>query len=151
MVPFGPVTQTPLTTIPVDGRAVRVTLHTAHDGIELVGRLFFAEQEWTNSGIPDRGVLAGRTLHEVERLARDLRPEELAQRYRRANAEKRRFHGLRQLTLELLRKVRYMNQVAVSVRTGLLDGEAASQELDLTEEQLESLVKQVRHMAGIEG
>ena len=148
MVPFGPVTQTPLTTIPVDGRAVRVTLHTAHDGIELVGRLFFAEQEWTNSGIPDRGVLAGRTLHDVERLARNLRPEELAQRYRRANAEKRRFHGLRQLTLELLRKVRYMNQVAVSVRTGLLDGEAASQEL---EAQMEALVRQVRRLAGIEG
>jgi hypothetical protein len=39
----------------------------------------------------------------------------------------------------------------VSVRTGLLDGEAASQELDLTEEQMEELVRQVRHLAGIEG
>ncbi|QJR36249.1 hypothetical protein [Gemmatimonas groenlandica] len=151
MVPFGPVTHTPLTTIHVDGRVVRVTLHTAHDGIELVGRLFFAEQEWANNGIPDRGVLPGRSLHDVELLARDLRPEELTQRYRRANAEKRRFHGLRQLTLELLSKVRYMNQVAVSVRTGLLDGEAASQEMDLTEEQMGQLVKQVRHLAGIEG
>ncbi len=151
MVPFGPVTHTPLTTIHVDGRDVRVTLHTAHDGIELVGRLFFAEQEWTNSGIPDRGVLPGRTLHNVEVLARDLRPEELVQRYRRANAEKRRFHGLRHLTLELLSKVRYINQVAVSVRTGLLDGDAARQEIELTEEQMERLVRQVRHLAGIEG
>ncbi|WP_373067876.1 hypothetical protein [Gemmatimonas sp.] len=151
MVPYGPVTHTPLTTIHVDDRYVRVTLHSAHDGIELVGRLFFAEQGWTNSGIPDRGVLPGRTLHDVELLARDLRPKELAQRYRRANAEKRRFHGLRQLTLELLSKVRYMNQVAVSVRTGLLDGEAAGQELDLTETQMEELVRQVRHLAGIEG
>ncbi|WP_309672937.1 hypothetical protein [Gemmatimonas sp.] len=128
-----------------------MTLHTAHDGIELVGRLFFAEPGWANNGIPDRGVLPGRTLHDVELLARDLRPEELTQRCRRANAEKRRFHGLRQLTLELLSKVRYMNQVAVSVRTGLLDSEAASQELDLTEEQMGQLVKQVRHLAGIEG
>jgi len=151
MVPYGPVTHTPLTTIHVDGRDVRVTLHSAHDGIELVGRLFFAEQGWTNSGIPDRGVLPGRTLYDVELMARDLRVEELAQRYRRANAEKRRFHGLRQLTLELLSKVRYMNQVAVSVRTGLLDGEAAGQELDLTEGQMEELVRQVRHLAGIEG
>ena len=151
MVPYGPVTHTPLTTIHVDGRDVRVTLHSAHDGIELVGRLFFAEQGWTNSGIPDRGVLPGRTLYDVESMARDLRVEELAQRYRRANAEKRRFHGLRQLTLELLSKVRYMNQVAVSVRTGLLDVEAAGQELDLTEEQMEELVRQVRHLAGIEG
>ena len=151
MVPFGPVTHTPLTTIHVDGRDVRVTLHTAHDGIELVGRLFFAEQEWTNSGIPDRGVLPGRTLHNVEVLARDLRPEELVQRYRRANAEKRRFHGLRHLTLELLSKVRYINQVAVSVRTGLLDGDAARQEIELMEEQMERLVRHVRHLAGIEG
>jgi hypothetical protein len=151
MVPFGPVTHTPLATILVDGREVRVTLHSAHDGIELVGRLFFAEQSWTNSGIPDRGVLPGRTLHDVETLARDLRPEELVQRYRRANAEKRRFHGLRQLTLELLSKIRYVNQVAVSVRTGLLDGEAAGQEMDLTEEQMQVLVRQVRHLAGIEG
>jgi hypothetical protein len=150
MAPFGPVTHTPLTTIHVDGREVRVTLHTAHDGIELVGRLFFAEPEWTNNGIPDRGVLPGRTLHHVEQLARDLRPEELLQRYRRANAEKRRYHGLRQLTLELLTKVRYMNRVAVSVRTGLLDVEAAGQELDLTEAQLAQLVRQVRHMVGIE-
>ena len=151
MVPFGPVTHTPLATIQVDGRDVRVTLHSAHDGIELVGRLFFAEEGWGNSGIPDRGVLPGRTLHDVELLARDLRPEELVQRCRRANAEKRRFHGLRQLTLELLSKVRYMNQVAVSVRTGLLDGEAAGQEMDLTEGQMEELVRQVRHLAGIEG
>ncbi len=151
MVPFGPVTHTLLTTIHVDGRDVRVTLHSAHDGIELVGRLFFAEEGWGNSGIPDRGVLPGRTLYDVELLARDLRPEELAQRCRRANAEKRRFHGLRQLTLELLSKVRYMNQVAVSVRTGLLDGEAAGQEMDLTEGQMEELVRQVRHLAGIEG
>ncbi len=151
MVPFGPVTHTPLTTIQVDGREVRVTVHTAHDGIELIGRLFFAEPGWTNSGIPDRGMLPGRTRHDVERLARDLRTDELVQRYRRANAEKRRFHGLRQLTLELLSKVRYMNQVALSVRTGLLDGEAADQEMDLTEAQMEALVRQMRNLAGIEG
>jgi hypothetical protein len=151
MVSFGPVTLTPLTTIPVDGRAVRVTLHTAHDGIELVGRLFFADADWEHSGIPDRGVIPGRTLHDVETLARDLRVEELVQRYRRANAEKRRFHGLRQLTSELLAKVRYLNQVAVSVRTGLLDAEAAGQEMDLTEAQMVELVRQAQRVAGIEG
>ena len=151
MVPFGPVTPTPLTTIDVDGRAVRVTLHTAHDGIELVGRKFFAEQGWTDNGIPDRGVLPGRTQHAVEQLAHSLRVEELVQRYRRANAEKRRFHGLRQITMEMLAKVRYMNRVAVSVRTGLLDGEAAKQEMALTEEEMQALVRQMRHLAGIEG
>jgi len=44
MPTFGPVTLTPIATITVDDREVRVTLHTAHDGIEFVGRLFFAEQ-----------------------------------------------------------------------------------------------------------
>lgn len=151
MVPYGPVTQIPLTTIIADDREVRVTLHAAHDGIEMVGRLFFAEAQWTNNGLPDRGVLPGRTIDEVMALAERLRPEELVQRYRRANAEKRRFHGLRQLTLELLAKVRYMNQVGVSVRTGMLDREAAGQELDLTESQMVELVRQARHLAGVEG
>ena len=82
-------------------------------------------------------------------MARRLRPDELLQRYRRANAEKRRFHGLRHLTLEMLAKIRYMNQVAVSMRTGLLDREAAAQEMELTERQLGELVKQ-GVMAGVE-
>lgn len=151
MVPFGPVTLTPLTSIVVDGREVRVTLHTSHDGIEFVGRLFFAESGWTNSGLPDRGHLPGRGIDDVIALARDLRPEELAQRWRRANAEKRRYHGLRQITLELLSKVRYMNQVGVSMRNGLIDAEAAHQEMELTEGQMHELVGQMKHLAGVEG
>ncbi len=74
MVPFGPVTHTPLSTIRVDDRDVRVTLHTAHDGIELVGRLFFAEQGWENSGIPDRGVLWLRQQRPAPRRARAAVP-----------------------------------------------------------------------------
>ncbi len=151
MVPFGPVTQIVLEPIVADEQEIRVTLHVAHDGIELVGRLFFADPRWNNHGIPDRGMFPGRTLHEVEGLARRLRTEEIVQRYRRANAEKRRFHGLRRLTMELLAKVRYMNQVAVSVRTGLLDRESAAQELELTEGQMLELVRKARHLAGIEG
>lgn len=151
MVSFGPVTLTPLTTLTVDELELRVTVHTAHDGIEFVGRLFFAESEWTHGGIPDRGILPGRTIDDVLALARDLRPEELAQRWRRANAEKRRFHGLRQLTLEVLAKVRYMNQVGVSMRTGLLDHEAAQQEMELTEAQMLELVRQMKNLAGVIG
>ena len=83
-------------------------------------------------------------------MARRLRPDELLQRYRRANAEKRRFHGLRQLTLELLAKVRYLNQVAVSTRSGLLDVDAAHQEIELTERQMVELVKQAKVLAGVE-
>lgn len=151
MLPFGTVTQAVLSTIDVDERPVRVSLHIVHDGVEFVGRLWFAEPEWTNSGIPDRGIFPGRTESEVLVLARRLRPDELLQRYRRANAEKRRFHGLRRLTTEVLSKVRYLNQVAVSMRSGLLDQEAAAQEMMLTEAQLIELVKQARMLAGVEG
>jgi hypothetical protein len=151
MLPFGTVTQAVLSTIDVDERQVRVSLHIIHDGVEFVGRLWFAESTWTNSGIPDRGILPGRTEGEVLALARRLRPDELLQRFRRANAEKRRFHGLRRLTMEMLSKIRYLNQVAVSMRSGLLDNDAAAQEMQLTERQLIELVKQVKTLAGIEG
>jgi hypothetical protein len=150
MLHFGAVTHTPITTIDVDDRQFRVTVHCAHDGVEFVGRLWFADVAWDNSGIPDRGVMPGRTEAEVLALARRLRPDELLQRYRRANSEKRRFHGLRHLTLEMLAKIRYMNQVAVSMRTGMLDREAAAQEMELTERQLAELVKQARVLAGVE-
>jgi hypothetical protein len=151
MLPFGTVTQTVLSTIDVDERDVRVTLHIVHDGVEFVGRLWFAETDWTNSGIPDRGLLPGRTEGEVVALARRLRPDELLQRFRRANAEKRRFHGLRRLTTEILSKIRYLNQVAVSMRSGLLDRDAARQEMQLTENQLIELVRQASQLSGIEG
>ena len=150
MVPFGPVTFTSLATIVVEGREVRVTLHTAHDGIEYVGRLFFAESGWSNNGIPDRANLPGRNVDDVIALARTLGPEDLTLRFRRANAEKRRYHGLRQITLELLAKVRYVNQVGVSMRTGLLDASAAHQEMELTEAQMHELVEQMTHLAGVE-
>ena len=151
MLPFGTVTHTVLSTLEIDERQVRVSLHTTHDGIEFVGRLWFAESIWKNSGIPDRGVFPGRTESEVLALAERLRPDELVQRYRRANAEKRRYHGLRRLTMELLSKIRYLNQVALSMRSGLLDQDAATHEMQLTEQQLIELVKQARVMAGVEG
>lgn len=150
MLPFGSVTRTAIATIDVDEQRLRVTLHVSHDGVEYVGRLWFANTAWEDAGIPDRGILPGRTEGEVLALARRLRPDELLQRFRRANAEKRRFHGLRQLTLELLTKVRYLNQVAVSMRAGLLDVDAAQQEIELTERQMVELVKQAKVLAGVE-
>ncbi len=150
MLPYGSVTKTALATIDVDEHRLRVTLQVSHDGVEYVGRLWFANTAWEDAGIPDRGLVPGRTEAEVLALARRLRPDELLQRYRRANAEKRRFHGLRQLTLELLSKVRYLNQVAVSMRSGLLDIDAAQQEIELTERQMVELVKQAKVLAGVE-
>lgn len=151
MYHFGAVTNAAVATLDVNETRYRVTVFVAHDGIEFVGRLWFAEEgEADANGIPDRGVLPGRTEAEVITLARRLRPDELQQRFRRATAEKRRYHGLRQLTNELLDKIRYQNQVAVSMRSGLLDGDAAAQELELTENQMIELVKQARRLAGVE-
>ena len=150
-MPFTPVTQTQLATLHVDGRDVYVTLHMAHDGVEYVGRLLFSDAGWQDAGSPDRVTIPGRTMEDVIRFARELRPEELAQRYRRAASTRRRYHGLRHLTQDLLAKVRYMNQVGVSMRSGLLDADAAQQELELTEEQMIELVRQMKHLAGVEG
>ena len=62
----------------------------------------------------------------------------------------RRYHGLRRLTEEILTKIRYLNQVAISMRAGLLDAEGAAQEIDLTEKQLHDLVNRLRQAAGSE-
>ncbi len=148
---FGAVTSAPVATLDLGDLRYRVTVFVAHDGVEFVGRLWFAEEHATDAeGIPDRGVLPGRTEAEVITLARKLRPDELQQRFRRASAERRRYHGLRKLTGEVLDKIRYLNQVGVSMRSGLLDADAAQQELDLTERQMIELIKQAKRLAGVE-
>jgi hypothetical protein len=139
-----------ITTTEIDGKSLGVSMRIVFDGIEHVGRLWFAEEGWDDDGIPDRGAFPGRTRDEVIALARRLAPNELAQRYRRAQAEKRRFHNLRRVTDEILAKIRYLNQVGISMRAGLLDMEGAAQELELTERQLHELVDRLRPTAGVE-
>jgi hypothetical protein len=65
-------------------------------------------------------------------------------------AEKRRYHKLRRVTEDMLVKVRFMNQLAISMRAGLLDAEGAAQEIELTERQLHDLVNVLRDAAGLE-
>ena len=137
-------------TLEADGRNLVVSVRIVFDGIEHVGRLWFAEEEWEDDGLPDRGALPGRSVDEVIALAKRLSPHELLQRYRRAQAEKRRFHDLRRITDEILAKIRYLNQVGISMRAGLLDMEGAAQELELTERQLHELVDRLRPAAGVE-
>ena len=139
-----------ITTTEIDGRSLGVSMRIIFDGIEHVGRLWFAEEGWDDDGIPDRAAFPGRTREEVIALARRLDAHELAQRYRRAQAEKRRFHNLRRVTDEILAKIRYLNQVGISMRAGLLDIEGAAQELELTERQLHELVDRLRPTAGVE-
>ncbi len=137
-------------TLDVDGKTYNVTLRIVYDGIEYVGRLWFASDEWDEVGIPDRGGITGRTRDEVVAAAKRLTTDDFQLRYRRASAEKRRFLGLRRATEDILAKIRYLNQVAVSMRAGLLDVEGAAQEIGLTERQLHDLIDHLRSHAGVE-
>jgi len=144
------ITQPYVATIETEGRRYNVSVRVVYDGIEYVGRLWFADEAWDDLGIPDRGALPGRSREEVIALAKRLAPQELAKRHRRALAEKRRFTGLRKHTDDILAKIRYLNQVAVSMRAGLLDVEGAAQEIDLTEKQLHALIDSLSEHAGKE-
>ena len=140
-----------IATLDYDGRRYNVSCRIAFDGIEYVGRLWFADETWDDGGLPDRGALPGRSRDEVLALARRLTPQELMLRYRRALAEKRRFTGLRRSTDDILGKIRYLNQVAISMRAGLLDTEGAAAEIDLTERQLHEIIEKLKLHAGVEG
>ena len=140
-----------IATIDVEGKRYNVALRIDHDGVEFVGRLWFSDEASNNVTIPDRGALPGRTKDEALELARRLTPAELVKRFRRAQAEKRRFHGLRRATDEVLSKIRYLNQVAISMRAGLLDSDGAAAEIELTERQLHDIVEKLKVFAGIEG
>jgi len=137
-------------TIEHSGRRYAVTCRIAFDGIEYVGRLWFSDEDADDVGLPDRGALQGRSRDEVLDQARRLTTGELGLRYRRALAEKRRFISLRRETDDILTKIRYLNQIALSVREGLLDEEGANQEIELTERQLHESIQQLRHTAGVE-
>jgi hypothetical protein len=143
-------TQLHLTSIDHSGRSIAVSCRVAFDGIEFVGRLWFTEEEWDDAGLPDRAAIPGRTREEVIERAKQFTPQELGLRHRRALAEKRRFLALRRVTDDVLTKIRYMNQIAISMRDGLLDAEGARQELELTEKQLHECVARLRHSAGVE-
>ena len=139
-----------IATLEHDGRRFNVSCRVGFDGIEYVGRLWFSDDAWDDAGLPDRGAFPGRTREEAIALAKRLTPQDLLLRYRRALAEKRRFTGLRRATDEILSKIRYLNQVAISMRAGLLDSEGAAAEIDLTERQLHDIVEKLKAFAGIE-
>jgi hypothetical protein len=145
------IVQPHIASLDYEGRRYNVSCRIAYDGIEYVGRLWFADESWDDGGLPDRGALPGRTRDEVLVFARRLTQQDLMLRYRRALAEKRRFSGLRRATDEILGKIRYLNQVAISMRAGLLDAEGAAAEIDLTEKQLHDIVDRLKSYAGVEG
>jgi len=140
-----------IATIEVEGRRYNVALRIEHDGVEFVGRLWFSEEAWAeDDGIVDQGVLPGRSAELVIANAQSLGDRELIQRYRRALAQKRRFHALRELTVEVLENIRHLNALATSMRAGLVEMHEAAAEIDLTEDNLHELIDRVRTVAGVE-
>ena len=144
------VIQPHITTFDHEGKRLDVSCRIMFDGIEYVGRLHFGDPGNPDATMADRAALPGRTRDEVMALAQRLTPPELVLRLRRAMAERRRFFELRRATEDLLAKIRYLNQVSVSMRAGLLDEEGAAQELDLIEKQMHELVDRLRFAAGVE-
>ena len=45
-----------ITTTEIDGKSLGVSMRIVFDGIEHVGRLWFAEEDWEDDGIPDRAA-----------------------------------------------------------------------------------------------
>lgn len=138
-----------ITTIDVEGRRFNVTVAVEYDGVEHVGHLWFADEEWEDEGVRDHGSIPGHTVDEVLQHARELRESDLLLRYERAQAEKRRFHGLRRATDDVLAHIRYLNKVATSMRAGLLDVDEAAAEIQETEKRLHEMVGQLRNFAGV--
>jgi hypothetical protein len=140
-----------VTTVDIDRQRYDVAVEIEHDGVEYRGRLRFTDEAWADDeGVADFGMLPGRRVDEVVAYAQSLSDEDLVQRYRRAVAEKRRFHGMRRMTEEVLNGIRHLNHVATSMRAGLLGIEEAAAEIDATEHHLHELVARLRHVAGVE-
>ena len=140
-----------LATIEHQGRKIVVTCRTGFDGVEYIGRLWFQPEDESEPAMPDRAAVPGRSRDAVLAAAQELTPHELLVRYRRATSEKRRYLTLRRLTDEIIAKVRYMNQIAVAMRAGVIDPEGAAQEMELTENQIIEVVRRLKEYAGYEG
>lgn len=144
-------TPPPIATIDHQGRRIAVTCRIGFDGVEYIGRLYFGPEDGSEPPSPDRGALPGRSRDEVLSLAQKLTPQELTVRHRRALAEKRRYLSLRRATDEIIAKIRYMNQLAISMRVGVIDPEGAAHEIELTEQQIMDVVSRLKDYAGFEG
>src|SRR5262245_24740060 len=96
----------PIASIEHQGRRFVVTCRIGFDGVEYIGRLWFAPEDGGDRPMPDRSAIPGRTRDEVLTFAQRFTPQELTVRHRRAMAEKRRFLSLRRATDEIITKIR---------------------------------------------
>jgi hypothetical protein len=144
------VEQLTVTAIAIDGRDYSVSLETTFDGVEYIGHLRFANEDWEeDEGIVDRVAITGRSPNEVLTAVRALSSGDLTQRYDRALGTTRRYHGLRKATDEVLANIRHLAKVSTSMRAGLLDVDDAAQEIDATEQRLVAMVRQLKGFAGV--
>src|SRR3954470_18746082 len=141
----------PLATIDQQGRRYIVICRIGFDGVEYIGRLWFSPEDGSEPPMPDRSAVPGRTRDEVLTFAQRFSKPELMVRHRRALAEKRRYLSLRRATDEIIAKIRYMNQLALSMKTGVIDHDGAAQEMLLTEQQIIDVVVRLKDYAGVEG
>jgi len=139
-----------IATTEMDGRRFHAMLRIVYDGVEYVGRLWFADESWQDRELPDRGPFSGRSAEEVMAAARKLSDEELRTRYRRALSEKRRYLGLRRVTEQMLARIRYLNTLSVSMRTGRIEEAEALKEIDASIRQLHELVDSLAKVSGVE-
>lgn len=139
-----------LATIDADGALCDVMVRFSYDGLEHVGRLWFAGPAVGEKAIPDHGGIPGRTIEEAVQLAERFTTDDLLRRYYRARAEKRKYLQLRRATEEFLDKVKYMNRIALSIKGGMLDKEGAQQELTLVVKQLHEIADTMPALAGVE-
>jgi hypothetical protein len=144
-------TPPPIAALDHQGRRYVVTCRIGFDGVEYIGRLSFAPADGSEPPLPDRSAIPGRTRDEVMTLAQRFTPHELTVRHRRALADKRRYLSLRRATDEIIAKIRYMNQLALSMQSGVIDPEGAAHEMILTEHQIIDIVLKLKDYAGVEG
>ena len=141
----------PIARIEHQGRPYIVTCRIGFDGVEYIGRLWFGVEDGSEPPMPDRAAVPGRTRDEVLAFAQRFSQQELIIRHRRALAEKRRYLSLRRATDEIIAKIRYMNQLALSMKSGVIDAEGAAHEMELTEHQIIDVVLKLKEYAGVEG
>jgi hypothetical protein len=141
----------PIRILDDEDRRVAVWCRVGFDGVEYLGRLWFGPEDGSEPTLPDRALIPGRSHDAVIESARAMSPHELLVRHRRAQAEKRRYASLRRATEEIIAKIKYMNRIAVSMRSGVIDPVGASQELELTEHQIADIVGRLKEYAGLEG
>jgi hypothetical protein len=149
MTDVGEKNEVHVATLELEGRTYNVTVEVENDGVEYVGHLWFTDDAWEDEGMRDHGAIPGRSSEDVATAARGLSVHDLSLRFRRAQADQRRFHGLRRLTEQVLEHIRHLNKVATSMRAGLLEVDEAATEIDATEQALHDMIAQLRHYAGV--